>query len=60
MRLVVVMVLAELMVAVPVARAAGSEDSAEGNKVAARAEWKLDHPPGAFIGRSLLGRNPCK
>ena len=34
------MVLIELMVAVPVARAAGSEDSAEGNKVAARAEWK--------------------
>jgi hypothetical protein len=42
MRFVVVMVLVQLMGAVPVAQAAGSEDgaSAEENKVAARAEWR--------------------
>jgi len=40
MRFVVVMALVQVMGTVSAAQAAGSEDSAEGNKVAARAEWR--------------------
>ena len=40
MRFVVVMALVQVMGTVSVAQAAGSGDSAEGNKVAARAEWR--------------------
>ncbi|HJX66909.1 MAG TPA: tetratricopeptide repeat protein [Polyangia bacterium] len=40
MRFVVALALAHILGAVPGAQAAGSEDSVEGNKVAARAEWR--------------------
>lgn len=40
MRFVVVMALVQVMGTVSVAQAAGSGDSADGNKVAARAEWR--------------------